>query len=410
MNKNRRGTTIFLTLITLGAILAPCVNAGWVRAGLENKSVSALVTAVLPGSDTLLIAGTKNDGVWMRRGNAGTFKLLANFGQSQPPSFLSEINKLYINDSTYLLFAAGDSGLFIYPLGVSMIEPNWTKVSALPQGSVTSVIGVGKTIFCCTPAEVYGSFDFGVSWAACSSRKSMPALTDSRSFTSLAFYYGINAGSKFSGSLKPLPGGIIYSGNNGKTWVDPAMFSERIPIVEVFDLANYHPQYDAEQRMLAASPEGLFYFLGGFDTGYWHSFTPQLTAAPPKSICISYHSRSLVADYWIATDSGVFRLPNQSSDWVKIFDTPAHCIVDNGSTDPTKWFAGTDDGVWCYTQGTGIAGRVVDRKGSPRQAVTACFTLNGKAVSASVMARMHGVILIRENGNYRLSRRSACGP
>jgi hypothetical protein len=403
-----------LTCMMLLVILAPCAMAGWEQIGLDNKEVTTLTTAILPstilpgpGPDTLLIAGTKADGVWTRKGSAGKFELLPDFGESEPPSFLTGIKNLYVNDSSGLLFAAGDSGLSRYPL-VSMIEPRWMKITTIPITAVTDIIGLKDTLFCCTPADVYTSFDRGTSWAACSTRNFLPALGNITSFTSLAFFCGINAGSKFLGALNSWMG-VMNSGDWGKTWRDVSLLPPQTEQVgPVFDLVSYAPGYRQEQRLLAATQEGLRFVQGDFDTGYWHAFDPPLKKAAPKSIHLSFFSRSYIAEYWVATDSGVFVLSNRVNpvEWVKLFDRPANCITDDKKYDPKAWFAGTDDGVWQYTEEVGVKREQARAMSASRPSAAHFFTLNGRMVSGSSRSGpATGVLLVREKGNSLLTRR-----
>jgi hypothetical protein len=397
----------FIFCITFHLILAHGVMAGWVRIGLEDKKVTALVTAAVPGPDTLLIAGTETDGIWARKGNTGGFQLVPHFGSNDPVSFLAGVNKLHVDDSTHRLFAACDSGLFVYPL-VTMIEPRWMNVAALSGTAVTDITGSGNTMFCCTAAEVYRSLDCGGTWTACSAR-TVPPPGNTPGFTSLAFYYGINAGSTFLDLSIPWQG-VINSGDIGKTWRDISKLPPQTQAVGlVFDLASYRPAFNAVERMLAATKEGLYFIQGDLDTGYWHAFEPQLATAVPKSIHISLHSRSFIADYWIATDSGVFRLSSSTNQtWLKLFDQPAHCIIDDAWVDPKGWFAGTDDGVWQYTEEARIGKNTAAQKAGTLPGTASCFTLDGRIVHGSIKSAPHpGVLIIRENGNEKLFRRLA---
>jgi hypothetical protein len=406
----------FLACMMLNVMLVPCAKADWVQIGLDNKEVTTLITAVLPPTalpdpDTLLIAGTKANGVWTKKGTESTFKLLPDFGQIESPSFLTGIHTLYVNGSSRLLFAASDSGLSCYPL-VSMIEPRWMKITAIPSVTITDIIGNGDTICCSTPSDVYKSFDRGTTWAACSTRKFLPALGNITSFTSLAFYYGINAGSKFLGALNSWQG-VMNSGDWGKTWRDISLLPPQTEAIgQVFDLVGYAPKFDAEQRMLAASQEGLRFIQGDFDTGYWHEFEPPLKGGVPKSIHISYFSRSFIAEYWVATDSGIFILSDRINPigWAKLFDRPTYCIIDDNRVDPKTWFAGTNDGVWQFPGETGIRRENVVKLRASKPQAAVYFTLNGRIVSrSSGCAAYNSVLLVRENGDTRLLRRFVSG-
>ena len=396
-------------LMTFHLSLAPNVIAGWVQIGLENKKVTTLTIAAVPGSDTLLIAGTKAEGVWMRKGNAGAFQIFPHFGQDNPSSFLAGVNTLYVDDSVHRLFAACDSGLFIYPL-VTMIEPRWMSVMVLSNNAVTDIAGNGNTMFCCTPEDVYRSLDRGNSWTPCSAR-TVPPPGDMPRFTSLAFFYGITVGSTFYDMSIQFPWqGVIHSGDSGKTWRDISKLPPQTQAVGlVFDLITYRPAFNAEERILAATRNGLYFVQGDLDTGYWHAFEPQLNEPAPKSIHISIHSRSFIADYWIATDSGVFRLSNSTNQtWLKIFDQPAYCIIDDAWVDPKGWFTGTDDGVWYYTEEARIGKNVTIKKTAFQQGTASYFTLDGRKLCRNMSGVSNcRVLIVRENGRSRLFRRLA---
>jgi hypothetical protein len=373
----------------------PCL-AQWKQIGLAGKEVTALVSVVIPPADTLLIAGTRSDGVWARR-NSGQFQLLDNLGSVRPSSFLKGITNFHVHPKSYLLFAGTDSGLCAYPL-VSMIEPMWIKVKTGAETFVTDIVGTGDTLFCCTPSEVYRSLNSGTAWEPCSARTFLPMLGNITSFTSLAFCWGINAGSKFSGALNSWMG-VMNSTDLGAKWHDISVLPPTQTVGQVFDLVAYRTRFDAKQRLLAATNEGLKYVEGDLDTGCWYPLDPQFKAMTPKSVHVSYFSRSFISEFWVAGDSGVYVLSDRINavGWARLYDKKSNCVIADAAVDPQRWFAGTGDGIWMFPgKDAGVAPR------GPDQAVRRvtgnegkAFTLDGRQFSPGNRTGARRVAVIR---------------
>jgi len=238
--------------------------ADWKQAGLAGKEVTALVADTLPGGEALLIAGTKSDGVWCRRGSSGQFQLLDDLGAVMPSPFLKGIKNFSVHKQSHRLFAGSDSGLSWYPL-VSLIEPRWSRVTGVPFVAVTDVMGLRDTLFCCTPADVYRSFNGSTTWAACSTRKALPPLGNITCFTSLAYYCGVNAGSRFLGALNSWLG-VLNSGDLGSTWQDVSNLPPNQHVGQVYDLVQYRQSFNGQTRLLAAVDNGLKYIETDLDT------------------------------------------------------------------------------------------------------------------------------------------------
>jgi hypothetical protein len=359
----------------------PCL-AKWRQIGLAGKDVTALLSVVIPPADTVLIAGTKSNGVWARKGREGQFLLLDNLGAVSSTPFLKGITNFHLHSKSSLLFAGSDSGLCAYPL-VSMIEPMWRKVKTGAESVVTDITGTGDTLFCCTPAEVYRCFNGGTTWEPCSTRKILPGLGNITSFTSLAFCWGVNAGSKFMGALNSWQG-VMNSTDPGGEWRDVSNLGPvSRSLGQVFDLVVYRTRYDAQQRLLAVTGDGLKYVEGDLDTGYWHVLDPQLNVMTPKSIHVSYFSRSLISEFWAAGDSGIYVLSSRINtvDWARLYDKKTNCVIDNAAVDPEIWFAGTADGVWEFGGSTGILG-IKHPRSRGIAGVHGYFSIDGRRASA----------------------------
>lgn len=390
------------TISLLVSISAIPSHALWTQIGLAGKEVPALVMRKAFG-DTMLIAGTRNDGVWYQSGSGGQFRLLDNIGSTVMSPFLAGLRALYIQNNEPRLWAGGDSGLAYYRF-TSGLPPLWTKVESVPGITVTDITGKGDTLFCCTTADVYRSFNGGTTWAACSTRKILPPLGNITSFSSLEFVWGINAGSRFGGALNSWQG-AMNSPDHGGTWNDLSSLCPGSGLLgEVFDLAAYRPSFSAQQRLLAVTGNGIKYVEGDLDTGCWHPFVPQLNAMTPKSMHISYFSRSLEAEFWASGDSGVYLLSNRTNPvgWARVFDKKTDCVIDNAWVDPTKWYAGTSDGVWMFPPGN-----VSIKPGGckpPAQrndnSMSAAFTMNGRRLDALKRPCVAGAVLIMQTSSY----------
>jgi ligand-binding sensor domain-containing protein len=200
-------------------------------------------------------------------------------------------------------------------------------------------------------------------------------------FTSLAFCWGINAGSKFIGALNSWMG-VMNSTDLGVKWHDVSVLPPAQAVGQVFDLAAYRTRFDARQRLLAATNDGLKFVEGDLDTGCWYPLDPQLKAMTPKSVHVSYFSRSFISEFWVAGDSGVYVLSGRINtvDWARLYDKKSNCVIDDAAVDPQRWFAGTIDGIWMFPgKNVGVAPRAPDRAarrltGSKWKA----FTLDGR--------------------------------
>jgi hypothetical protein len=401
--------TRLIILATVFSIVGFAIHAdaadAWKQVGLAGKEVTALVTVSLSDADTLLIAGTKKEA---RRGNSGNFQLLDNLGETQPSSFLKGINALYLHQKSSLLFAASDSGLSWYPL-ITMIEPRWTKVAGVTGFRVTDVTGRGDTLFCCSAADVFRSFDGGMHWAACSARTFLPPLGNITSFTSLAFWNGINAGSLFLGAMNSWLG-VMNSVDNGQHWQDISLLAPQTQSVgQVFDLIR-HP---TRSQLYAATDQGVMLIKGDIDTGYWSKMNPQPKEANPAALYITYTlmDDSSTATLFARGDSGVwvlYELLDGSAvkqGWTRVSTRKTYCMTSFGIESPGEWFAGTDDGVWRYGWETRTIRRADLRRTANPMALR-YYSLDGRLLANGKNRLPKGIVLmVSGNGRERVARR-----
>jgi hypothetical protein len=325
------------------------LNADWTRIGLAGKEVTALVCAK-PYLETMLLAGT-HEGVWRKSSSDTGYAPLRDVSPSEPGVFPLNIHSLCFADDFPRLWAGDDSGLAVYTF-TSGLPPVWRRIAEIPATLVTDITGAGDTLFCCTAFEVYRSFDAGTTWSACSTRTFLPALGNMTSFTSLALFNGIAAGSKFLGAVNSWQG-VMESLDYGIKWSDISNFPGlEKPLGQVFNLLAYAPRYGDRERLLASTDDGLRYFFkNDEDTGSWRAFEPDLPQVIPNALSVGYFTWSFLADVWAATDSGAYRL-NRSDPltWVRLSSQKALCLIPNRLNDPDRWYAGTDDGVWEYAE------------------------------------------------------------
>jgi hypothetical protein len=169
-------------------------------------------------------------------------------------------------------------------------------------------------------------------------------------FTSLALWRGINAGSQVS-APKESWRGVLNSVDNGGTWKSISSvpgFSN----ASVISLTTYSPTYQNPIRLLAGtSGTGGLFWTDDLDTGTWHGLEPLLKNAQARNLYITYHTRSLIADIFASTDSGVFILSDlvKPGEWVLSLKGNAAGVTSFGSIDTKEWFAAMTDGVYRFT-------------------------------------------------------------
>lgn len=369
------------------------LSAEWIRVGLAGKEVTAMARKKI-WNDTIFFAGT-HEGVWHKSGSDTGFTLLQSVSMTEPYVFPLNIHALYCVPNRLQLWAADDSGLAVYTF-TSGLPPLWKRCAEIPSVPVTDIICSGDTLFCCTRLDVYRSFDNGVTWDACSTRSFLPPLGNITSFTSLALFCGINAGSEFLGALNSWEG-VMNSADYGKKWDDISNLpGQEKPLGQVFDLISFVPQFSEPQRLLAATGTGLLFFLGDKDTGVWHSFKPDIEQAIPNNVNVSYFSRSLIADIWVATDSGAYSFSYRSTvpSWVRLSSQKTLCLIPICKNDPDRWYAGTDDGIWEYAETAPVIAKKKRIRAEHTCADTRMYTINGRLLKKS--PRGCGVTLQQE--------------
>jgi hypothetical protein len=325
--------------------------AKWEQIGLKGTEVTALASGKF-FIDTLLIAGTKSSGVFYRMGASAPFSLLTGMGPDSLGPALKAVHCLYMPGVTGIpfLFAGTDSGLFRY-IFTSGLPPQWTRMTGVPAEPVFAVTAQGDTCYCATRSEVYRSFNMGNAWAACSTRQFLLPMQRLTTYTSLAVFMGINAGSQMTGSLMAWDG-VLHSFDQGAAWKDvsylPGQSTPRI--ADVFSLAAYAPVWNRPVRLAAGTQTGIFW-AEDFDTGSWHEMEQQNKIAPAKHLYVSYHSKSTIADIFASTDSGVCILSAlvKDGEWVLSLKGKANGVASLFSMDPKEWFAAMGDGVYRFT-------------------------------------------------------------
>jgi hypothetical protein len=192
----------------------------------------------------------------------------------------------------------------------------------------------------------------------------------------------------------------LNSNDWGRTWRDISLLPPQTQTVGiVYDLAFYTDP-SGGGRLLAATGTGL-QFLHDIDTGYWHPLDPQLKGVTPKSLDVTYYSKSKLAEIFVSSDSGVHVLSGRfgSSDWVRLFDRKTDCITSVALLDPGEWFAGTADGIWRYTPTSGvISGRLKSVSCSSLRLSSYSITLDGKKTS-DVPSHSPSGIIIKGSGD-----------
>jgi hypothetical protein len=308
---------------SIPAIIAIVLVAGnsfakWEPYGLMGKEVTSLATGRYFG-DTMILAGTKSEGVFVQYKRAEAFVRLVRAGVDTVVPAIHAIHALFMqtNPAIPVLFAGSDSGLYGYRF-TSGLLPQWYKMNGIPSEPVMAIIGTGDTVFAATRSEIYKNGTGMAAWEPCSVRTFLPAMQRLASFSSLSIYRGVNAGSTMTAALSSW-WGVLNSQAGSKSWEDISIFPGQLGprIASVFSLSVYSPIWAMPQRLAAGTNTGIFW-VDDFDTGSWHGVDPQLKIAPARHLFVSYHSKSTIADIFASTDSGVCILSDliKNGEWV----------------------------------------------------------------------------------------------
>jgi hypothetical protein len=351
MIREDRKTPSPIVIVLLFFSLAQLTFAKWEQIGLGGNEITSITTGKYFG-DTILVAAAKSNGAYLRVGSSGSFSLLTDLGVDTVEQALKTIRCLYMSArmSIPVLFAGTDSGLFRYVF-TSGVPPHWTKAKDIPAEPVFAITAEADTCYCATRSEIYGSFNSGAVWTACSTHNFLPPMQRMSSFTSLSFFQGINAGSQLTPSLQSWDG-VLHSSDKGKSWLDISnvpVFSS-IRVSSVFSLASYSPMYSQPARLLAGTSGGLLW-IDDIDSGTWVYLGQQLQTAPVRNLYVTCHTRSLIADIFASTDSGVYILSDlvKPGEWVLSLRGKASGVTSFASIDPKEWFAAMEDGVYRFT-------------------------------------------------------------
>jgi len=402
--RSRRVSSAHRFVVTLSVFLLTvfAANAGWTRIGLEGTRVTAITSGKV-WSDTLLFAGT-DSGVYSKAKN-GSFNPMTSPGSTAMPAGLKHAHSLCMASAQAQLFAGTDSGLYSYHF-TSGIPPAWFKISGI-YGSVVAIAGLGDTIVAATQLVLYRSVDGGTVWASCTlsfNQNKHPV------YTSIAFFWGINAGSdEWLGSAMPWVG-VANSMDFGHTWNDISKLpGQALPLKPVYCLATYRAAWNTPLRLIAGTSSGI-QWVDDLDTGTWRPLESPLTIAPARDIYVTTYSKSNIAMLFASTDSGIFTSApkTQSSQWQQTLKKHAYGVTSFVTSDPSEWFAAVEDGVYRYDESTPIrtiSGMVLSSRGAAEKtkivinngaemvntanAALAFYAPNGKK-SGSIPA--HGVL------------------
>jgi hypothetical protein len=377
--------------------------AKWEIYGLKGKEITSLATGNYFG-DTMLLAGTESEGVYVQYKRTDAFRLLARAGVDTVVPAIHSIRSLFMQASPSIpaLYAGSDSGLYSYRF-TSGLLPQWYKANGIPTEPVMSITGRNDTLFAATRSEIYKSGTGLAAWQPCSTRNFLPAMQRMSAFSSLSIFKGINAGSTMSGAMSSW-WGVLNSQTWGKSWEDISIFPGQLEpgITSVFSLVSYAPDFSKPQRLAAGTTTGVFW-VDDFDTGSWHASNPQLKTAPARNLYVSYHSRSTIADIFASTDSGVCILSAlvKNGEWVLSYQGKANAVISLTSMDPKEWFAATSDGIYKFTLDNAgvVPGAVLPQgKKDPATRRSMVCSIDGRIFGTydKSMVLPHGVFLIQQ--------------
>jgi hypothetical protein len=383
--------------------------AKWELYDLQGKEITSLATGRYFG-DTMILAGTKSEGVFVQYKRTGAFSLLTRAGADTVVPAIHSIHSLFMQASPGVpaLYAGSDSGLFSYRF-TSGLLPQWYKSNGIPSEPVLAITGRNDTLFAATRSEIYKSGTGLATWEPCSARTFLPVGQRLSTFSSLSIFAGINAGSTMSAAFSSW-WGVLNSSSWGKSWTDISTFPGQLEprITSVFSFATYAPDWTKPQRLVAGTGTGIFW-VDNFDTGSWHAVDPQLKTAPARHLFVSYHSKSTIADMFASTDSGVCILSAlvKNGEWVLSYQGKANAVISLTAMDPKEWFAATSDGVYRFTLDNAgvfpgnVSSQIKKYHAGGRSMVC---SIDGRIIGAydKSMGLPHGIYLVKQGPGLRI--------
>jgi ligand-binding sensor domain-containing protein len=164
---------------------------------------------------------------------------------------------------------------------------------------------------------------------------------------------------------------------------------------------------DSQMTIYAGTSKGVFYGVD-FDTGCWHSRSPQLEM-PIRDICLArMNSSGMPPDVYAATDSGVYHKSIQttaSGVWNRLFTLKTFAVEVIDVSDDHVIYAGTVDGLWKYERSTPVTGRRIRLLPQPAAGRGVMYSLDGRVVPQNNGNEYRGVyITVEKNCKRGVSR------
>ncbi|MBN1577241.1 MAG: hypothetical protein JW913_11850 [Chitinispirillaceae bacterium] len=383
-------------------VCATSVSGGWKRVGFVGKEIRALAV----GRDVMrdrqaVYVPVDDSGVFMISGPDDSMYQFP-FHDSPDDRPVGNIHSLLVSEDGATVLAGSDSGLYGASMYFSSL-PIWRKT---PLNSTETVIGIAESdsaLCAVTASGVYRSKVAYGTWWPCSSGSGPVRPASGSVFTSITSW---PAGEGFAAGAAATAGNgsggnVIFGSKNGRVWPDNQCIQGcTCSEGDVYSLAA-----DTFITIYAGTSKGVFHGVD-FDTGCWHSRTPQLEM-PIRDMCLERMNTSgMPPDIYAATDSGVYLKSLQTSAsgaWNRRFNMKTFAVEVMNVSGEYIIYAATVDGVWKYDKSTPVVRLRNMVKPQPAAGRTVMYSLDGRVLSQNVRKRYRGVYITISGNRIRSS-------
>ncbi|MCW8965672.1 MAG: hypothetical protein OQK82_03160, partial [Candidatus Pacearchaeota archaeon] len=380
-------------LFIITAVCATSVCGGWKRIGFAGKEIRALAVGRDVMRDRQVVYTPVDDsGVFMISGPDDSMYQFP-FHDSPEDRPVGKIHSLFVTENGATVLAGSDSGLYGATMYFSSL-PMWRKT---PLNSTETVIDIAESdsVLCAvtTSGVYFEKLAFGT-WWACSTGSEPVRPVSGSVFTSVVSWPvgGIFAVGSASTVGDGSGGTVIFGSQDGHEWVD----NQCIQGCTCSDGDVYSLAADSLITIFAGTSKGVFHGVD-FDTGCWHSRTPQLEM-PIRDMCLArMNTTGMPPDIYAATDSGVYLKSLQTSAtgaWGRLFDLKTFAVEVMEVAGEHIVYAATVDGLWKYDKSTPVL-RMRNRD-IPQSAAekSVMYSIDGRVLTQNTRKRYRGVFII----------------
>ncbi len=396
LKRSKRLSAFFSVILCAAGISS--VSAGWKKIGFAGKEIRALTVGhdVMRDRQSVFVP-VDDSGVFMVSGPDDSMYQFPFHGSTEErPS--GRIRSLLVAENGATVLAGSDSGLYGTSMYLSSL-PMWRKM-LLDSTKIVVDMAESDSAFCAVTASgVYHAEGIFATWLPCSLSGEPVRPASGSVFTSITSWpvgkgFVVGSAAAESGAAA---GRVIFGSYDARSWTDGSCIEECTCIdADVYSLAA-----DNQITVYAGTSGGVFHAID-FDTGCWHSRSPQLEM-PIRDMCLArMNSSGMPPDIYAATDSGVYLKSIQttaSGAWNRLLDMKTFAVEVMEVSGEYIIYAGTIDGLWKYSKSTPVTG-MRNRK-LPQPAAAAAkfmYSIDGRVVPQGSRRGIRGVYLIKREG------------